>query len=78
MVTAMTALVDDDNASVAEAVEEILCALGIIAAMARDEDKYAEVAAEKIAMGQIKGLAELILSFIDARKPAKTKVWRVQ
>ena len=74
----MTALVDDDNASVAEAVEEILCALGIIAAMARDEDKYAEVAAEKIAMGQIKGLAELILSFIDARKPAKTKVWRVQ
>ena len=74
----MTALVDDDNASVAEAVEEILCALGIIAAMARDEDKYAEVAAEKIAMGQIKGLAELILSFVDARKPAKTKVWRVQ
>ena len=72
----MTALVDDDNASVAEAVEEILCALDIIAAMALDPNKYAEVAAEEIALGQIKSRAELILSFIDARKPPARAVQR--
>ena len=66
------------TALIADAVEHILSALDIIAAEALDPDTHAEVAAEELALGQIKSRAELILSFIDARKPAKTKIWRVQ
>ena len=69
-------MIDDDR--VAEGLDYILTALDAIAAMALDPDKYAEVAAEEIALGQIISRAELILSFIDAKKPPKTRVWRVQ
>jgi hypothetical protein len=63
---------------IAEAIEHIRSALSIIAAEALDPDTYAEVAAEKVALGQIRGLAELILSFIDSRNPTRTTVGRMQ
>ena len=67
-------MIDDDR--VAEGLDYILTALDAIAAMALDPDKYAEVAAEEIALGQIISRTELILSFIDTNKPPARKVYR--
>ena len=42
--------------------------------MALKAEDYEEVAAERIALGQIISRAQLILSFIEARQPVRLKV----
>jgi hypothetical protein len=59
--------------SVAEALHHILGALDVVAEMALDPEDHHEVAAEQIRIGQIISRAQLILSFIETRKPP-TKV----
>jgi uncharacterized protein YfkK (UPF0435 family) len=61
-----------DREPVGQGVNYILSALDIIANMALDPEQYDEVAAEEIALGQIISRAQLILSFIDARRKPKT------
>ena len=71
-------MITPDREPVGQAVNSILMALDIIAGMALKADTYDEVAAEEIALGQIISRAELILSFLDTRKPSKLKMWRHQ
>jgi len=63
--------------SVAEALNQILSALDIVAAMALQSDNYDEVAAEQIRLGQIISRAQLILLFIEAGEPAAKVVGKV-
>jgi hypothetical protein len=60
-----------DREPVGQAVNYILSALDIIAAMALKPADYDEVAAEEKKLAQIKSRVDLILSFIDARRPQK-------
>jgi hypothetical protein len=59
----------NDDESIAAALDHVLVALDIMASMALDEDRYQDVAAEEIRIGQVISRAQLILSFIDAREP---------
>lgn len=69
MLYAEAPMTNPDDERVAEGLDHILTALDIIAGMAIDPDKYDEVAAEQVRLGQVISRAQLILSFIDARKP---------
>lgn len=66
-----------DRQSVAEALHHILSALDIIAAMALKPEGYDEIVVEEIRLGQIISRTQLILSFIEARRPATKVVGRV-
>lgn len=66
-----------DREPVAQGLNYILSALDIIAAMALDPNKYDEIAAEEITLGRIISRAQLILSFIETRKPLPNKVRRM-
>jgi hypothetical protein len=59
---------------VAQAVNSIIAALDEIAAMALRPETYDEVAAEERSLGAISSRAQLILSFIDARRSSKIRV----
>ena len=52
---------------VAQALNAVIGALDVVASMALDPQDYDEVAAEKIAIGQIITRAQLILSLVEAR-----------
>jgi hypothetical protein len=74
-----------DREPVGQVVNAIISALDIIAGMALNLDDYAEVAAEEEALGRVISRAQLILSFIDTRKPqqlrqsrapVKMRLWR--
>jgi len=69
---AVQEMIDHDE-TVAAALDHVLIALDIIAGLALNEDRYQDVADEEIRVGQIKSRAELILSFIDARRPPKIR-----
>ena len=55
----------------AQAVNSILNVLDELAAMALRPETYDEVAAEERALGAISSRAQLILSFIDARRSSR-------
>jgi hypothetical protein len=59
---------------VGQAVNSIIAALDEIAAMALRPETYDEVAAEERSLGAISSRAQLILSFIDARRSSKIRV----
>ena len=52
---------------VAQALNAVIGALDVVASMALDPQDYDEVAAEKIAIGQVITRAQLILSLVEAR-----------
>jgi hypothetical protein len=66
---------EPDKEPVAQGLNYILSALDIVAEMALSEEHYDEVAAEQVRLSQVISRAQLILSFIDARKAPK-KHWR--
>lgn len=68
-------MTEPDKEPVAQGLNYILSALDVIAEMALDPEDYHEVAAEEVRLSQIISRAQLILSFIDARKAPK-KRWR--
>jgi hypothetical protein len=68
---------EPDDESVAQGINYILSALDIIAAMALKPEGYDEIVVEEIRLGQIISRTQLILSFIEARRPAAKVVRRV-
>lgn len=66
-----------DREPVGQCLNYILGALDVVAEMALDPEDYHEVAAEQIRLGQIISRAQLILSFIETRKPVAKLVGRV-
>jgi hypothetical protein len=59
---------------VGQAVNAIICILDELAAMALRPETYDEVAAEERALGAVSSRAQLILSFIDARRKSAPKL----
>jgi hypothetical protein len=57
-------------------LNSMLSTLDEIAAKARDPAMRAEIEAQEVRLGQIISRAQLILSFVDAHKPSKTRVYR--
>jgi len=63
-----------DDEPVGQSVNSILNALDDLIAMAANPATVNEIAAEAIGIGQIRSRAELILSFLEARKTLSLKV----
>ena len=64
----------DDHESIGQALNSVLMVLDIIAGRALQAETCDEVAAEEITLGQVSSRVQLILSFIDARRPSKIRV----
>ena len=62
-----------DREPVGQAVNAIISALDVIAKMALDQKDYAEVAAEEAALMRVISRVQIILSFIDSRKPHRLR-----
>lgn len=56
----------------------ILTALDILAEMALDRERVAELAASEIKLRQVQARAELILRFIAASRPPPNKIGRMR
>ena len=68
-----------DHKPVAQSVNSIVAALDEIASLALKEETRAEVAAQKVTLGRILSRTELILSFLDARRPRNSpRMWIVK
>jgi peptide deformylase len=65
---------DDESEPVAQSVNSIITALDELMAKAVNSETVGQIAAERIGIGQIRLRAELILSFLDARKPQGLRV----
>jgi len=66
---------NNDSDSVAGCVDHILMALNMIADMAQNDPKRREeIAVEEIGLCQIISRAELILDFIDAKRPTRLTI----
>jgi hypothetical protein len=63
-----------DREPVAQVVNSVIRVLDELDAMALRPETYDEVAAEERALGAISSRAQLILSFIDARRSSKIRV----
>jgi hypothetical protein len=61
---------------VSQSLKSMLSTLDEIAGQVRDPAMRAEIAAQEVRLGQIISRAQLILSFVDAHKPSKTRVYR--
>ena len=62
-----------DREPIGQALNSVIDVLDVAVDMALTDD-YDEVAAEEVRLGQIISRAQLVLSFIDIRKPSKFKV----
>jgi hypothetical protein len=66
-----------ERESIGQALNYVLSVLDIVAGLALKPEDYDEVAAEQVRLGQIISRAQLILSFIDTRRPTPETVRRV-
>lgn len=62
-----------DREPVAQRINSMIATLDELAAMALRSETYDEVAAEERSLGAISSRAQLILSFIDARRQSKIR-----